>query len=88
MGSKRSATGRPLEDLIAVRIVRIAEVVSRLATQTGLKIYRRHHINKLVQMVAKVVGAAPHGRIAQLGGALLWRMMRLRAGVEPVTART
>jgi DNA-binding MarR family transcriptional regulator len=27
-------SGRPLEDLIAVRIVRIAEVVARLATQT------------------------------------------------------
>jgi len=29
-----NAGGRPLEDLIAVRIVRIAEVVARLATQT------------------------------------------------------
>jgi DNA-binding MarR family transcriptional regulator len=28
------AAGRPLEDLIAVRVVRIAEVVARLATQT------------------------------------------------------
>jgi hypothetical protein len=60
---------------------------SRLATQTGLKIYRRHHINRLVQMVAKVVGAAPHGRLARLGGALLWRMMRLRAGAEPAVVR-
>ncbi|MBV9046332.1 MAG: ferritin-like domain-containing protein [Alphaproteobacteria bacterium] len=53
---------------------------SRLATQTGMRIYRRNHINKLVQMVAKVVGAAPHGRLSKLGGALLWRMLRLRAG--------
>jgi hypothetical protein len=60
---------------------------SRLATQTGLKIYRRNHINRLVQMVAKVVGAAPHGRLAKLGGALLWRMMRLRAGAEPAVVR-
>ena len=59
---------------------------SRLATQTGLKVYRRNHINKLVQMVAKVVGAAPHGHLARLGGALLWRMMRLRAGRETAAA--
>jgi DNA-binding MarR family transcriptional regulator len=35
MGKKPPpATGRPLEDLIAVRIVRIAEVVARLATRS------------------------------------------------------
>jgi DNA-binding MarR family transcriptional regulator len=35
MGNKAAAAGaRPLEDLIAVRIVRIAEVVARLATST------------------------------------------------------
>lgn len=53
---------------------------SRVATVAGMTIYRRNHINRLVQMVAKVVGAEPHGRLARLGGALLWRMMRLRAG--------
>ncbi len=34
MRKPSDAGGRPLEDLIAVRIVRIAEVVARLATQT------------------------------------------------------
>src|SRR4029077_13404641 len=46
---------------------------SRLAARTGMTIYRRQHIQKLVQMVAKVVGANPHGVLANWGGALLWR---------------
>ena len=37
-----------------------------------MTIYRRHHIQKLVQMVAKVVGADPHGWLANVAGALLW----------------
>ena len=37
---------------------------SRLAARTGMTIYRRQHIQKLVQMVAKVVGANPHGLAA------------------------
>jgi hypothetical protein len=52
---------------------------SRLAARTGMTIYRRQHIQKLVQMVAKVVGANPHGPIANWGGALLWRMLRRKA---------
>ncbi|MBL6853387.1 MAG: ferritin-like domain-containing protein [Alphaproteobacteria bacterium] len=56
---------------------------SQVATQAGMRIYRRNHINKLVQMVAKVVGAEPHGWLSTLGGALLWRMLRLRSGREP-----
>jgi hypothetical protein len=52
---------------------------SRLAARTGMTIYRRQHIQKLVQMVAKVVGANPHGWLANFGGALLWRMMQKKA---------
>jgi hypothetical protein len=52
---------------------------SRLAAQTGMTIYRRRHIEKLVQMVAKAVGANPHGRLADWGGAILWRMMQKKA---------
>ena len=52
------------------------ELYSRLAAKTGMTIYRRQHIQKLVQMVAKVVGANPHGVLANWGGALLWRMMQ------------
>lgn len=52
---------------------------SRLAARTGMTIYRRQHIQKLVQMVAKVVGANPHGVLANWGGALLWRVMQKKA---------
>ena len=52
---------------------------SRLAAKTGMTIYRRQHIQKLVQMVAKVVGANPHGFLANWGGALLWRIMQRKA---------
>ncbi len=52
---------------------------SRLAAKTGMTIYRRRHIEKLVQMVAKAVGADPHGRLADWGSSLLWRMMQKKA---------
>jgi hypothetical protein len=52
---------------------------SRLAARTGMTIYRRRHIQKLVQMVAKAVGANPHGTLAHWGGAFLWRMMQRKA---------
>lgn len=53
---------------------------ARLATNVLMRIYRRNHIQRLVQMVAKAVGAAPHGRMTRLASALLWRALRLRAG--------
>ena len=52
---------------------------SRLATKAGMTSYRRQHIQKLVQMVAKVVGANPHGPLANWGSALLWRVMQRKA---------
>jgi rubrerythrin len=55
------------------------QTYSRLAARTGMTIYQRPHIQKLVQMVAKVVGANPHGALANWGGALLWRVMQKKA---------
>jgi hypothetical protein len=52
---------------------------SRLASQTSMTIYHRHHIQKLVQMVVKVLGANPHGWLANLAGALLWRRLSARS---------
>ena len=52
---------------------------SRLAAKTGMTIYRRRHIQKLVQMVAKVIGADPHGKLANWGGAILWRVLQKKA---------
>jgi hypothetical protein len=55
------------------------KLYSRLAAKTGMTIYRRRHIRKLVQMVAKAVGADPHGRLADWGEAILWRSMQKKA---------
>jgi rubrerythrin len=49
---------------------------SRASAATSMAIYRRKHIQKLVQMVLKAVGADPHGWMARLMGALLWRRMQ------------
>jgi len=49
-----------------------------------MSIYKPHHIKKLTQMVAKSVGAPARGRVIDLMGALLWRVMRARAGL-PLT---
>jgi hypothetical protein len=52
---------------------------SRLAAKTSMTIYRRKHIAKLVQMVAKAVGANPHGRLAGWGEDVLWWVMQKKA---------
>jgi rubrerythrin len=57
---------------------------SRLAANTSMTIYRRRHIQKLVQMVAKAVGADPHGLLANWGGALLWLVMQRKAAAAAV----
>jgi len=54
--------------------------------QTTMRIYRRNHIQRLVQMVAKAIGAAPQGRLARAAGALMWRMLQLRARLVPASA--
>jgi hypothetical protein len=45
-------------------------------------IYRRQHIRKLVQMVAKAVGANPQSRLTGAAGSIIWQMLRLRAGLS------
>ena len=52
---------------------------SRLAGQASMAVYRRRHIQKLVQMVIKVVGANPHGWLANLAEALLWRRLAAKS---------
>jgi hypothetical protein len=52
---------------------------SHLASQASLSVYHHRHIQKLVQMVVKVVGANPHGLLANLAGALLWRRLSAKA---------
>jgi rubrerythrin len=67
----------PLEQELARPYSR--KLYSRLAARTGMTIYRRRHIQKLVQMVAKAVGANPHGKLADWGEAILWRMLQKKA---------
>jgi rubrerythrin len=55
---------------------------SRIAYQRSLMVYRRRHIDKLAQMVSKAIGAQPHGKLSRWAGALLWRVMRMRAGTR------
>lgn len=55
------------------------KLYSRLAAKASMGIYRARHIYKLVQMVAKAVGANPHGRLAYWGGDLLWWLMQRKA---------
>ena len=47
---------------------------------TAITLYRRHHVNKLVQMVAKACGAKAQSWLTRLASAALWRMLRMRAG--------
>ncbi len=60
----------------------VREDCARASTNATMRIYRRHHIKKLAQMVAMVVGANPQGRLTNLASALLWRVMRARAGLS------
>ncbi|HEX4077997.1 MAG TPA: ferritin-like domain-containing protein [Rhizomicrobium sp.] len=51
---------------------------------TAMRLYRRHHIGKLVQMVAKAIGANPQGWAARAASAVLWNTLRLRAALAAV----
>jgi hypothetical protein len=52
---------------------------ARAQAFTTMRIYRRNHIQRLVQMIAKAIGTAPHGPLATMAGFLMWTILRLRA---------
>jgi hypothetical protein len=52
-----------------------------------VKVYRRHHIQKLTQMVAKAIGADPQSNLVKIAGGAIWRMLRVRAGLAGVSSR-
>lgn len=54
------------------------KIYSRLASQASMSVYNRRHIQRLVQMVIKAVGANPHGWLANTAGEVLWRRMSAR----------
>lgn len=51
---------------------------SKLSSTASMTVYHRKHIDKLVQMVVKAMGANPHGWLANMMGALLWRRMQAK----------
>ncbi len=63
----------------------VRSAYSRRLFGISLKVYRRHHIQKLTQMVAKAIGADPQGSLVKMAGAAMWRMMRVRAGLSRVS---
>ncbi len=48
----------------------------------AMVLYRRHHVDKMVRMVAKPAGLNPSGRVSSIAGAALWRILSLRAGAH------
>jgi hypothetical protein len=56
------------------------ETYSRAYNAKVGAMYRRHHIDKLVKMVALPAGLKPAGLISRLAGAALWRVIQRRAG--------
>lgn len=50
----------------------------------AMTLYTQSHIKKLVQMVAKAVGANPQGILTKAASSLMWHVMRLRAAQDPV----
>jgi len=46
-----------------------------------MTLYTRPHINRLVQMVAKAVGASPQGRMTSAASTLTWHLLRMRGGL-------
>lgn len=47
----------------------------------AMTLYTRRHIDKLVQMVAKAVGANPRGRVARVASSVAWHGLRMRGGL-------
>ena len=53
----------------------------------AFSLYQPHHVRKLVQMVAKAVGADPAGRLTSVVGGLAWRVIRMKGKSYTAPAR-
>jgi hypothetical protein len=62
------------------------KLYAQLYNAKVVALYRRHHVDKLVKMVALPAGLNPGGRLSRLASALLWRVMRFRAGLASAPA--
>jgi len=54
-------------------------VYTRAYNAKAMTLYRRHHIDKLVKMVALPAGVNPSGRLSRMASAALWHIMKLRS---------
>jgi hypothetical protein len=61
---------------------------ARAYNAQAMRLYRRHHIGKLVQMVAKSVGANPQGWPARVASSVLWYLLRFRANFAAAASPT
>jgi len=45
-----------------------------------MTLYRRHHVDRMVKMIAKAVGIDPKSKLAEWASALLWHILMVKAG--------
>jgi hypothetical protein len=64
----------------------VRDKYTKLASAAAMFAYRRHHIQKLTQMVAKAIGADPQGRLIRVAASLIWRMLSARAAKAEAVA--
>jgi len=64
------------------------QIYTRAYNAKAMTLYRRHHIDKLVKMVALPAGVDPGGRLSSLASAVLWQLMKLRSGGANSRAQT
>jgi hypothetical protein len=55
---------------------------ARTYREKTMALYRRHHVDKMVRMVAKPAGLNPSGRVSSIACAALWRFFTLHAGAH------
>jgi hypothetical protein len=58
------------------------ETYARAYHRKAAVLYRRHHVDKLVKMVAKPACSEPGGRVSAMASAALWRVLSRRAGAR------
>jgi len=60
----------------------IRKIYAKAYHARAMVLYRRHHIDKMVKMVAKPAGLNPAGRVSAFASAALWRILSRRAGAH------
>lgn len=54
----------------------------------ALSLYKRQHTNRLVSMIAKAVGLAPHGRFMRMMEPIVWKVWQRRAKRAVIAAQS